>query len=163
VTGLATRNDVRLAWLSTLRLYLGFIFAGNLLWETLHLPLYTLGLTGSVGEKTFAVLHCTGGDVLIALATLALALVVAGDEQWPERSFIRVAAIAIPLGIAYTAFSEWRNVYVQNSWSYASSMPVISVMGFKIGLSPLFQWLVVPLTAFYLARQITLRKRGQRS
>lgn len=150
-------------WLATFRLYLGLVLVGNLLWETLHLPLYTIGLTGSVGERAFAVLHCTGGDVLIALATLGFALVVAGDEQWPERGFIRIAAIAIPLGIAYTAFSEWRNVYVQKSWSYAPSMPAISIIGFKIGLSPLLQWLAVPLVAFYLARKITLRKRGQRS
>ena len=41
--------------------------AGHLLWEIGHVPLYTIWTEGSWGEIAFAVLHCTGGDLLIAM------------------------------------------------------------------------------------------------
>jgi hypothetical protein len=40
----------------------------DLLWEAAHLPLYAIWTDGTIREKAFAVLHCTMGDVLIALA-----------------------------------------------------------------------------------------------
>ena len=58
------------------RTFLRFLLAvavGNLIWEIAHVPLYTLWVTGSCGEVAYAVLHCTGSDVLIAVATLAAA------------------------------------------------------------------------------------------
>ena len=42
--------------------------------------------------------------------------------------------------MAYTAWSEWYNVYRAGSWGYTASMPLI----FGIGLSPLLQWLILP-------------------
>jgi len=49
---------------------------------------------------------------------------------------------AIALGAAYTVFSEWLNVEIRRSWSYAASMPVVPFLG--TGLTPLLQWLIVP-------------------
>jgi hypothetical protein len=37
-------------------------------------------------------------------------------------------------------------------------MPTLDVAGFRLGLSPLAQWLVVPPLALYLARQINQRR-----
>jgi hypothetical protein len=65
-----------------LRIYLGVIIAANLTWEFLHLPLYTTWTTGTLGEQVFAAVHRTGGDILIALASLSLALVLAGERGW---------------------------------------------------------------------------------
>jgi hypothetical protein len=84
--------------LRALRTYLGVIVVGNLAWEFLHLPLYTIWTTGTLGEKVFAAVHCTGGDIPIALASLALALVFGGDRGWTT-----VGALAIVFGVAYTA------------------------------------------------------------
>ncbi len=63
-------------WLAALRSYLASTFALNLVWETAQLPLYTIWNEGTAGSRAFAVLHCTVGDVLIALAVLAGALFV---------------------------------------------------------------------------------------
>jgi hypothetical protein len=59
-------------------MFLAAVIAGNFLWEIFQLPLYSTWRTGTLREQTFAVVHCTFGDLLIALA-----LVVAGDERWP--------------------------------------------------------------------------------
>lgn len=49
-------------WYGALRRYLWAIVVGNLLWEFLHMPLYTIWSTGSWGEIVAGV-RCTDGDV----------------------------------------------------------------------------------------------------
>lgn len=142
-------------WLSGLRIYVGIIAVGNLVWETLQLPLYTIWNTATAGEQIFAVVHCLLGDLLIAISALTLALFVAGDESWPAVRFWQVAALALGLGVAYTVFSEWQNVTVHSGWAYSDWMPVVSVFDLKIGLSPLLQWVIVPAAAFTVTRRLT--------
>lgn len=139
------------AWLGSLRAYLVTIAVANLIWETLHIPLYTIWRTGTVGEQVFAVLHCTLGDILIALTTLVLALLVIGKSAWPADRAWPVAALSIAFGVTYTIFSEWLNVSVRSAWAYSEYMPVISVGGLQIGASPLLQWIVVPALATWVA------------
>lgn len=141
-------------WLRSLRRYLLFIFLSNLVWETLHLPLYTLWIEGSFEERLFAVIHCTGGDILIALACIITALILLGDKAWPARHFYRVAVLTIALGLTYTIFSEWLNVMVRKSWAYSELMPILSP--FATGLSPVLQWLVIPAFGFWWARRTNL-------
>ena len=138
-------------WLAALRIYLLIVAAADLLWEAAHLPLYTIWQTGSAGAKIFAVAHCTLGDVLIALASLTMALMLVGHRDWPARRFATVAALTLAFGLGYTGFSEWLNVVVRRSWAYSSLMPIVSPFGVAIGISPLLQWIVVPVLAFYLA------------
>ena len=135
-----------LSWLDALRRYLVFVALANLLWEFAHLPLYTIWETGTVGEIAFAALHCTGGDVLIALSSITLALFATGARAWPVRGVRAVVALTLAFGLAYTVFSEWLNIEVRQAWAYSDLMPVIPVI--DAGLSPLLQWIVIPLAAF---------------
>jgi hypothetical protein len=143
------------AWLHGLRLYLGSMAIGNLVWESAHLPLYTIWTTGTLGEQVFAVVHCTLGDLLIGLSTLILALIAVGHHGWPHDRFWRVAGLTIALGVGYTAISEWLNVVARASWAYSEWMPVLSVLGMRVGLSPLLQWMVLPAAAFMIVRRLT--------
>lgn len=145
-------------WLGGLRVYVGAMALLNLAWEVLHLPLYTIWRTGSPRELAFAVLHCTAGDILIAIACLTLALIVGGERGLPT-----VAVTAIALGVAYAGFSEWMNVYVRRSWAYSELMPVVAVAGYRIGLSPLVQWVVVPAIAFRVVHRFQAPARPCRS
>jgi hypothetical protein len=146
------------SWLRSLRLYLGAIAVGNLVWETLQLPLYTIWRTGTVREQAFAVFHCMLGDLLIALSSLALALMMVGHSAWPSARFRQVAMLTIMFGVGYTTFSEWLNVVVRASWAYSELMPVIPLFGFRLGLSPLLQWIVVPAVAFGVVRWMTIER-----
>jgi len=146
-------------WLAALRIYLLTTVGIDLFWEAAHLPLYTLWKTGSASTNIFAVAHCTLGDVLIALASLTIALILAGHRDWPARRFAAVAALTVAFGFGYTVFSEWLNVVVRRSWAYSSWMPVVSLFGVAIGVSPLLQWIIVPVLAFYMARRATIPKR----
>ncbi len=139
------------AWLAALRGYLATTAMLNLAWETAQLPLYTIWNEGTTGSNAFGVLHCTAGDILIALSALAGALIVAGDPAWPERRAGQVAALTLLGGLAYTVFSEWLNVEVRGSWAYSNLMPVLPPFG--TGLAPLLQWLVVPAIALRVAHR----------
>jgi len=142
------RND---AWLAALRPYLAATAALDLVWESVQLPLYTIWRDGTVRAKAFAVLHCTGGDLLIALACLVGALVAVGEPAWPGRRFGRVAILTVLGGLAYAVFSEWLNVEVRRSWAYSHLMPVLPPFG--TGLSPVLQWLAVPILALWAAHR----------
>lgn len=128
-------------------LYLIVAAIGHLMWETAQLPLYTVWWTGTSHENVVAVVHCTGGDVLITTATLLTAALAARLLGWRPFGSAMVFT-AIVLGIAYTILSEWLNVEVWRSWSYSSIMPVLPWLG--TGLSPVLQWLLVPAMAFAL-------------
>lgn len=136
-------------WLPTLRRYFRVIVLGNLVWEFAQLPLYTLWTTGSPMEIAFAVLHCTGGDMVIAGATLVGSLLLLGTADWPRDRFLPVAAATLISGIVVTAFSERLNT-ARGAWAYSDLMPLLPGSG--IGLAPLAQWLVIPMLAFLIAR-----------
>jgi hypothetical protein len=138
------------SWLRALRRFLVFVAAANLVWEFAQMPLYTLWYEGSPGEIIFAAVHCTGGDILIASASLLLALLIAARPTWPRETYRRVAALTMALAFAYTVFSEWLNTEIRGSWAYSELMPVVPVL--EAGLSPLTQWVVIPLAAFWWAR-----------
>src|SRR5260370_35951592 len=99
------RHCMREGWVRGSRIYLLVIAFGNLIWESLHLPLYTIWNTATLREKLFAVVHCTGGDVLIALASLALALVIGAGRAWPKRGWTRVVLLTVGSGVGYRIFS----------------------------------------------------------
>jgi hypothetical protein len=101
------------------------------------------------GEKLFAVVHCTAGDLLIIPSSRALAAVV-GRPNWPVRSFGPVAFLTMAAGLVYTGCSEWLNISIRQSWAYSDWMPVIPKL--DLAVSPLLQWLVVPSLALAAAR-----------
>jgi hypothetical protein len=136
-------------WLAALRAYLVLSLGLNLLWEAVQLPLYTIWTTGTLGTKAFAVIHCAFGDAIIAALVLVVALSLIGSDHWPQRRFREVLVLTVLVGLAYTIYSEWSNTSVRQSWTYSSLMPVLPLIG--TGLSPLFQWLVVPSAALFLA------------
>ncbi len=121
-------------------LWSALAFAMNLTWEIAHVRLYTLWASSDGLSVAWALFHCTLGDVAIALAMFALAAILLGRRDWPVSHPWAGGAIVVIGALAFTAWSEWYNVYRAGSWGYTSSMPLI----FGIGLSPLLQWLVLP-------------------
>ena len=139
-------------WLTALRGALLASAVGHLSWEIVQLPLYTIWLEGTLSEIAFAILHCTGGDLLIATSTLVAALLVFG-RGWPTDriAYRNVMITAIVLGAGYTIFSEWLNVNVRGAWAYGPWMPRIPPLG--TGLTPFLQWIVVPAAVFLFVRR----------
>jgi len=113
----------------------------NLLWEIAQLPLYVIPQRAGDASTVFAILHCTAGDVLIAVGSYLLASLVLRRPDWPSSRPVLGGAFATCAGLAYTVFSEWYNVYQAGTWAYSPRMPLL----LGIGLSPLLQWIVIPI------------------
>jgi hypothetical protein len=129
-------------WLRALCWYGGLITGANLAWEVAQLPFYGLWRDGTPGAITFAILHCNAGDVLIAMTSVLIALLITGRSSWPTVGTARISLVATAIGVTYTVFSEWLNVSVRGSWTYAPAMPVLPPLG--TGLLPVLQWLILP-------------------
>ena len=115
-------------------------FAFNVAWEIAQVRLYTLWLEADRASIARALLHCTLGDVVIALGGFALAGIVLRRFDWPMARPVAGGAIAIAGAMAFTVWSEWYNVYRIGGWGYTPAMPTI----YGIGLSPMLQWLFIP-------------------
>jgi hypothetical protein len=137
------------SWVTAYRRYLVASALGHAVWEVLQLPLYTIWSTGTPGEITFAVLHCTVGDILIGAVTISIALAFFAADDWPQNGAHQVLIALLVFGIIYTTYSEWLNVIVRGRWAYSNLMPILPGTG--VGLSPLIQWLVVPLCAMRIS------------
>lgn len=137
-------------WLATIRWYLALSALAHPVWETAHLPLYTIWQSASLPALAFAVIHCSVGDVVLAGGTLMAAIVVSGDSSWPQRRFASVVGLATVLGIAATVYLERMNTQVWKNWAYGDAMPVVPWM--EVGLTPLLQWALLPPAVLALAR-----------
>lgn len=125
----------------------------HLLWEIGQLPFYTVWEEANAWRIALYVTHCVLGDVMIAtLAYLAVALAWR-QADWPRQRPWTGGIMLVVLGLGYTVFSEWYNVYRAGAWAYVESMP--RILG--IGLTPLLQWLVVPIAMLMLVRRARVR------
>jgi hypothetical protein len=133
----------------------GWALVLNLIWEVAQLPFYAFAPALRTSELVWNVVHCTAGDVGIALASFGVAALGTREPDWPGHRPWGGLAAALVAGLAWTAYSEWQNVYVRGTWAYAEAMPTV----FGIGLLPVLQWLVLPPLAL-LALRYRLRVRG---
>ena len=137
-------------------------FALNLAWEIAQVRLYALWGEADRLTVVWSLLHCTFGDVLIALALFALTAMILRHADWPASRPWTGGIIVVVGTVAYTAWSEWYNVYRAGSWAYTAGMPLI----FGIGLSPLLQWLILPpvlVLAYRKLAPLVFGRNGLRS
>ena len=138
------------SWLFILRRYLPRLAICSLVWEIGQLPLYTLWAEPRWSSIAFAILHCTVGDVMIGAAALLAALTLWRADEPASWRYANVGMTSIVLAVAYTVWSERVNL-AKGSWSYSAWMPVLPWI--DVGLAPLVQWVIVPSTAWWWAKQ----------
>ena len=131
-------------------LWSALAFSFNLAWEIAHVRLYTLWTEADGLGVAWALFHCTLGDVVIALGAFLLAAIVLGRIDWPVSRPAAGSIFVVASTVAYTSWSEWYNVYRVGSWRYTELMPTV----FGIGLSPLLQWLILPIVMVIAYRRI---------
>lgn len=131
----------------------------NLVWEVAQLPFYTLWVQGTLGGIAFAIAHCTAGDMLIGIMAAGISIAVTRfSMRGQPYSGVHFLVVFIVLGLSYTVFSEWLNVHIRKSWAYSETMPTVPPLG--TGLTPLLQWLIVPLATFAIVSWTARRFRA---
>lgn len=143
----------RALWLTAIRRYLLAAAAGNLVWETAQMPLYTLWHTASARAIAGAILHCSVADLIIAATGLIGALALTGSAKWPDQRRAPVTAAVVVGSVCYTIYSEYVNTVMKQSWAYTGWMPTLPWFG--TGLSPLAQWLIIPAASLAWAGRAT--------
>jgi hypothetical protein len=154
-----SRTSGRPRLLARLVLWSALAFLLNLAWELAQVRLYALWDTTSGLGIASALLHCSLGDMLIALAMYAIAAVALRRWDWPASRPWTGGAIVVVGATAFTAWSEWYNVYRAGNWGYAAGMPLI----FGIGVSPLLQWIIVPVAIVGVFRALDPTLFGTRT
>jgi len=97
------------------------------------------------GGIALMVLHCAAGNMLIALATVAAALLAVGSLSWPTQQLAAVMLGAVTLSVITTIAVEYLGTIVWHFWAYTEAMPTLPWLG--MGVSPVAQWVVLPSLA----------------
>jgi len=127
----------------------------NFAWEILQAPLYAGMADMPHAEVTKACLQATLGDAVIMLLAFGAVAAVARSRRWLAAASGWQLALFIAIGVSITVAIEWlatRGYWIGN-WNYLPTMPLVP--GTRIGLTPLLQWVVLPLlTVWFVRRQL---------
>jgi hypothetical protein len=117
----------------------GFLFMG--VWEFTQSPFFE-DISQDLNDIILFRLHCTLGDVIILFEIAAVLFLIRWTWKWILHPKLGDYLLFTLMGITYTAFSEYVNVYVRGSWGYSDMMPILPLI--EVGVIPLIQWLVLP-------------------
>ena len=127
-------------------------FALHFAWEMAHHNLYLLMRSMPFWRATAVCARATAGDLVITTIAFSAAA-MSGGRHWPLlRRRLSPALLFVTVGILLTVGLE---IYAVSTgrWAYGEWMPQI----FGIGLSPLLQWIVIPLLEIAAFRKIWRR------
>jgi len=130
-------------------------FLGHFAWEILQAPLFA-SLSGTDHFIGIAIcLKATFGDLAIALAAFWCAAFVGKGRNWVANTGTFAPAVFFAVGLLTTIGLEYFSTEVTGRWAYDAVMPVLPILG--TGLSPILQWVFVPIFVLWYMRRLTPR------
>ena len=130
-----------------------FSFAFHFVWEALQVPTYAGMAEMAHWPATLLCTRATAGDVGFALAAFWITALAARSRRWFMNPKPWQIALFLGVGIALTIGFEWYYIEISGRWVYSDLMPLVPPFG--TGLSPLGQWVVVPLVVLFVLRRQT--------
>lgn len=120
----------------------GIAFILNLVWESLHAPLFVFKEQSSWNALTACLLFCAGVDAVMMVFVYWVVALIRLDRSWFLRgkSVNKVVFALTALTLAIT--SEYTAVHYRSLWQDPERMPLIPVAG--IDITPILQWLILP-------------------
>lgn len=135
-------------------------FLGHFTWEILQAPLFaSLSQTGHFVGIAIC-LKATFGDLAIALTAFWCAAFAGKGRGWVAKTGTLAPAVFFAIGLLTTVGLEYFNTEMTDRWAYDGSMPVLPVLG--TGLSPILQWVFVPMFVLWYMRRLTPKIMDQR-
>jgi len=126
----------------------------NFVWEMAQMPLYQEMPFDEI-RSYFLCMRASFGDANITISIFVLGLLLFRDWNWPAKLTIPKLAYLIISGGGIAILIEL-SALKGDRWAYASVMPLLPVV--KIGLIPLLQLIVLPLSSYYLSLKISLSR-----
>lgn len=128
---------------------LAFAFLLNLVWEMLQMPLYK-----ELGWNMQSFLFCALASVADANMTLLLYYAFALFYKDPFYGANLTLATTLMLAVVggLGAILAEMKYTAEGTWAYADSMPIVPIV--NVGLSPVLQFMVLPVLTYYLTFKI---------
>jgi hypothetical protein len=123
----------------------------NFPWEFLQAPLFKDMASAPHWPAVKTCGLATLGDALIALVAFWSVAVVAHGRRWILRPTPRQITAFVTVGLLITVVAERLGTGPLHRWAYAPAMPVMPLLG--VGLSPILQWLALPLALIWFVRR----------
>ena len=127
-------------------------FALHFVWEFIQVPTYAGMAEMNHWDGVKVCTSATVGDVGFALTAFWATSAASRSRQWIAAPRVWQIALFVAVGIGLTVGFEYYYTEVSNRWSYSELMPLAPPLG--TGLSPLAQWIVIPLLVVSLSRRI---------
>lgn len=135
-------------------------FLGHFAWEILQAPLFA-NLSGTEHFVGIAIcLKATIGDLAIALTAFWCAAFAGKGRYWVASTGTLAPAVFLAVGLLATIGLEYFSTEVTDRWAYDGAMPLLPVLG--TGLSPMLQWVFVPMFVLWYMRRLTAKIADQR-
>lgn len=128
-----------------------FAFLLNLPWELLQVPLYVGMADAPHWIATKICVFATLGDAVIMLVAYWAAALSAGSRFWFAGNCRTPILVFIGMGLAITLVLERLATGPLERWQYASAMPIVPFV--DVGLTPILQWLLLPLLCLWFVRR----------
>lgn len=128
-----------------------FSFLLHFVWEFWQAPTYAGMIELNHWDGIKLCTSATVGDVGFALTAFWTASAVARSRYWFHTPTILSVAAYLAVGIALTVGFEYYYTNISLRWTYSELMPLVPPFG--TGLSPLLQWLTIPLLVLWFARR----------
>ena len=127
-------------------------FCLHYVWEFLQVPTCAGMAEMNHWDGVKLCTSATVGDVGFALTAFWITSAASRSRQWIAAPKVWHIALFVAVGIALTVGFEHYYTQVSGRWHYSDLMPLVPPFG--TGLSPLVQWIVIPLLVLSLARRI---------
>lgn len=126
-----------------------FSFLLHFVWEFLQVPTYAGMPEMAHWQGIKLCTSATIGDVGFTLTAFWSASLVARTRGWIGSEAMLPVIVFLGTGIVLTVGFEFYYTQVTQRWTYSDLMPLVPPFG--TGLSPLLQWMAVPLLVLWLS------------
>ncbi len=128
-----------------------FSFLLNFVWEYIQAPTYAGMVEMNHWDGIKLCTSATFGDVGFALTAFWVTSLVARSRQWIFQPKAWQLLMFLGIGIGLTVGFEFYYTTISLRWTYSELMPLVPPFG--TGLSPLLQWIVIPLLLLWFVRR----------
>lgn len=131
-----------------------FSFFLHFVWEFIQAPTYAGMIELNHWDGIKLCTSATFGDVGFALTAYWLTSVMARSRHWifdTSASHWQLL-LFLAVGLGLTIGFEYYYTNISLRWTYSDLMPLVPPFG--TGLSPLLQWIVVPLLVVWFTRRM---------
>ncbi len=128
-----------------------YSFLLHFVWEFIQAPTYAGMVEKNHWEGIKLCTSATFGDVGFALTAFWITAVVARSREWMSKPTTTQVLVFLAVGVILTVGFEYYYTNISLRWTYSELMPLVPPFG--TGLSPLLQWLIVPMLVIWFSNR----------